>query len=73
MHFRNVPLWLTENDTFEICIRILSVLNHLKTKEFSVLPKPDGPLARPMPCSVTETANGTVCKILHAHGHLLTI
>ena len=54
----------------------MTLLKYFKcTKRFkeeiiqSVSPEPDGPLACPMPCSATETANGATHEILQMLGH----
>ena len=44
-------------------LKYLSVLNPLKKKKFSVLPKPDCPLACLMLGSAIVTANSAVCEI----------
>ena len=42
---------------------ILSISNPIKKKEFSALPKPDGPLAHLIPSSAIEAANSAVCEL----------
>ena len=46
-----------------MAILILKYFKHIKQKIQTVLPKPDGPLARIMLSSVIATASSAICEI----------